>query len=61
MGRALHGDCTLQRTITHAVLDVQMSLTLSLITLSVPGCETSFIPSGDMLRYCAQETIYYKT
>ena len=50
MGCVQHGDFTLSRTITLAVLDAQMSLTLSLITMSVPGCITSFFLSGDMLR-----------
>ena len=43
MGCVLHGDFTLQRTITPAVLDAWMSLTPSLITMCVPGCITSFI------------------
>ena len=38
--------------ITPAVLDALMNLILSLISMSVPGCTTSFFPSGDMLRYC---------
>ena len=50
MGCVQHGDFTLSRTITLAVLDAQMSLTLSLITMSVPGCITSFFLSGDMQR-----------
>ena len=55
MGFLLHSDFTLQRTITLAVLDAQMSLTLWHITMSVPGCITSLILSGDMLRYCHEE------
>ena len=47
--------------ITPAVLDAQMSLTLTLITMSVPGCITSFYLSGDMLRYCHEEIILYTT
>ena len=43
MGCVLHGDFTLQRTFTPAVWDAQMSLTLLHITVSVPGCFTSFI------------------
>ena len=58
---ALHGDFALQRMITPAVLDVQMSLTLSLITMSVPSCITSLFHSGDMLQYCHQETTCYTT
>ena len=42
MGCVLHGDFTLQRTITLAVLDAQVNLTPSLITMSVPGRITSF-------------------
>ena len=41
--------------ITPAVLDAQMSLTLSLITMSVLGCTTSLFLSGDMLRYCHRD------
>ena len=59
MGCVLNGDFTLQRTITLGVLDAQMNLTLSLITMSVPGCITSFFHSGDMLRYCHQGTACY--
>ena len=39
MGSALHKDLT--NMITPAVLDAQMNLTLSLITMSVPDCTTS--------------------
>ena len=46
-GCALHGDFTLQRTITLAVLDARMSLTPSLIITCVPDCTTSFFPSGE--------------
>ena len=42
MGRVLHGDFTLQRTIKYAVLDAQMNLTPSHITMSVPRCTTFF-------------------
>ena len=52
-----NGLCTARRFHT-AVLDAQMSLTLSLITMSVPGCLTSFDFSGDMLRYCHREIFY---
>ena len=48
----------LQSMITPAVLDAQMNLTLSLITMSVPGCVTSFYLSEDMLRYCHREIIF---
>ena len=34
---------------------------LSLITMRVPGCITSFYHSGDMLRSCHQETARYTT
>ena len=57
MDCVLHGDFTLQRTITHAVLDSLMNLTLSLITMSVLGFLSYFFLSGDMLRYCHKETI----
>ena len=52
---------TLQNMITPAALDAQVNLTLSLITMSVPGCKTSFYLSGDMLRYCHREIIFYMT
>ena len=42
MSCELHGDFTLQRTITLAVLDALMNLTLSLITMSVPSVLSSF-------------------
>ena len=61
MGFVLHGDFTLQRTITLAVLDARMSLTPSLNATCVPGCTTSFFPSGDMVRYCHQEIACYTT
>ena len=32
---------------------------VSIITMSVPGCFTSLFHSGDMLRYCHQETTCY--
>ena len=41
--------------ITPAVLDAQMNLTLSLITMSVPGRIIYFYLSADMLRYCRGE------
>ena len=50
-----NGLCTAQRfhteenMITPAVLDAQMNLTLSHITMSVPDCATSLFLSGDML------------
>ena len=61
MGSVLHGDFTLTNMITPGVLDAQMNLTLSLITVSVPGCITSLLLSGDMLRYCHEELIFYTT
>ena len=42
MGFVVHGAFTLQSMITPAVLDAQVCLTLSLITMSVPGCIPSF-------------------
>ena len=47
--------------ITHAVLDAQMNLTLSHITMSVPGCTTFLFLSGDMLRFCHKEIVLYTT
>ena len=47
--------------ITHAVLDAQMNLTLSHITVSVPGCTTFLFLSEDMLHYCQREIIYNTT
>ena len=58
MGFVLCVDFTLLNMITPAVLDAQMNLALSLITMSVPGCITSFYLSGDMLRYCHREIFY---
>ena len=46
MDCVLHGEFTLQRTTTHAVLDALMNLTLSLTTVNVPGFLTSFFLSG---------------
>ena len=43
MGFVLHGDFTLLNLITPVELDAQMNLTLSLITMSVPGCFNIFI------------------
>ena len=37
-GSVLHRDFTLKDMITPAVLDAQMNLILSLVTMSVPGC-----------------------
>ena len=47
--------------ITPAVLDAQMNLILSLITMSAPGCTTSLFLFGDMLRSCHKEIIFYTT
>ena len=58
MGTALHRDLTLQNMIIHAVLDAQMNQTLSHITMSVPGCTTFLLHSGDTLLYCHKETIF---
>ena len=58
---ALLKDFTLENMITPAVLDDQMNLTPSLITMSVPVCTTSLFLSGDMLRYCHKEIIFYTT
>ena len=52
---------TLKNMITPAVLDAQMNLILSRRTMSVTGCTTSLSLSGDMLRYCRKEFIYYTT
>ena len=61
MGSALHRDLTLKNMITPAVLDAQMNLTLSHITMNVTGCTTFWFLSGDMLRYCQKEIIFYTT
>ena len=61
MGSVLHGYFTQQSMITPAVLNAQMNLTLSLITMNVPGCTASLSLSGDMLRYCHKEIISYMT
>ena len=53
MGSALHRDFTLKNMITHAVLDAQMNLTLSHTTF--------WFLSGDMLRYCHKEIIFFTT
>ena len=61
MDCALHRDFTLKNMIIRAVLDAQMNLTLSLITMCVPGCTTSLILSEDTLRFCLKEIIFYTT
>ena len=61
MGGVLHKDFTLKNMIVRAVLDAQMDLTLSHITMSVPGCTTFLLLSGDMLRCCHKEIIFYTT
>ena len=61
MGSALHRDFTLKNMITPAVLDAQMNLTLSHIAMNVPGCTTFLFLSGDMLRSCLIEIIFYTT
>ena len=61
MGSALHRDFTLMNMIIRAVLDAQMNLTLSHITMSVPGCTTFFFLSGDMLQSCHREITFYTT
>ena len=43
MGSVLHKDFTLTNMITLAVLDAQMNLTLSLITMNVTGCTIFFL------------------
>ena len=50
MGSKLHRDFTLRYTSTPVVLDAQMSLTLSHISRSVPGCTTFLFLFGDMLQ-----------
>ena len=57
MGCALLKDVTLKSMIIRAVLDAQMNLTLSHITMSVPCCTTYLILSGDMPLYFRRETI----
>ena len=57
VGSVLHRDFTLKNMIRPAMLDAQMNLTLSLITISVPSCTTSLSLSGDMLRFCHKEII----
>ena len=52
MGSALHRDFTLKNMIIRAALDAQMNLTLSHITMSVPGCITFLLLSGNMPHYC---------
>ena len=42
-------------------VDAQMNLTLSLVTMSVPGCTTFLFLSGDMLRFCHKEIIFHTT
>ena len=61
MGSVLHKDFTLTNMITPAVLDAQMNLTLSLITMNVPCYTASLYLSGDMLRYGHQEIFFYMT
>ena len=57
-----NGLCTAQRfhtvknMITHAVLDAQMNVTLSHVTMSVPGCPSVLFLPGDMLRYCHEKS-----
>ena len=58
MGSVLHRDFTLTNMITLAVLDAKMNLTLSLITMNVPGCTTSLFLSGDMLQYSHKEIFF---
>ena len=63
MDHALLKDFTLMSMIIRAVLDAQMNLTLSLslIAMSVPDCTTYLSLSGDMLLYFCRETISYMT
>ena len=58
MDFVLHGDFTLQSMITSAASDAWMNMTLSLITMSVPGCLTFLFVSGDLLGYCLREIIF---
>ena len=60
-GFVLHGDFTLQSMITLAVLDAQINLTLSLITMSVSGFPTSFFLIGGTPRWCHKGTSCYTT
>ena len=59
MACALHTDFTLKNMIIRAVLDAQMNLILSHTTMSVTGCTTYLLLSGDMLQHCHKETISY--
>ena len=61
MDYALLTDFTLMSMIIRAVLDAQMNLTLSHITMSVPDCTTYSSLSGDMLLYFRTETVSYMT
>ena len=56
MGSALHRDSTLKNMVTHAVFDDQMNVTLSHITMSVPGCTSVLFLAGDVLRYCDEKS-----
>ena len=61
-----NGLCTAQRfslksLITHAVLEAQMNLTRSHITVSVPGCTTNLLLSGDIPQHCHKEIVSYMT
>ena len=47
--------------ITPAVLDAQLNLILSHITMSVNGCTTYLLLSGDMLLFFHRELISYMT
>ena len=54
MGCALHRDFTLKNMIIRAVLNAQMNLIVSHITMSVADCMTF---SEDMLLYFRRETM----
>ena len=72
MGFVLRRDFTLLSSVTPVVLDVLMSLILSLITMNdtfivgqqpekFPRCIPSSYHSGDMLRYCHRDIIFCMT
>ena len=56
MGCALLKDFTLKSMNIRAMLDAQMNLTLSHITISVSGHTTYLFLSGDMLLHFRRET-----
>ena len=57
MDYALLKDFTVKNMIIRVVLDAQTNLTLSHTVMSVPGCTTFLLLSGDMLQYCHISTV----